>query len=105
MATQMLAPFAPHLAEEIWEQLGSEEPLAYAPFPAMNEKYLEDDRAIYVIQINGKLRARLDLPKDQTQEAILEHARADSNVATYLKDKQISKVIFVPNKLLNIVLV
>lgn len=103
MATQALAPLAPHLAEEVWEQMEFIEPLAYAPFPVADEKYLQDNILTYVIQVNGKLRARLDLPKDQTQEAILTIATTHPHVASFLEGKTIQKVIFVPNKLLNIV--
>jgi len=103
MATQALAPFAPHLAEEVWKQMETEEVLSYAPFPLSEEKYLQDSVLTYVIQINGKLRARLDLPKDQSEEIILGFARNHAHVASFLENKQVKKVIFVPNKLLNIV--
>jgi len=104
MAAQALAPFAPHLAEEVWKQMGAEDNLTYAPFPLSEEKYLEDNILTYVVQINGKLRARLDLPKDQTQEVILNIARNHAHVASFLENRTIKKVIFVPNKLLNLVL-
>ncbi len=104
MAAQALAPFAPHLAEEVWEQLGCQDPLAYAPFPIAEEKYLQDEVVTYVVQVNGKLRGRLEMPKDQSQEQILEGARRNAHIATFLEGKQIEKTIFVPNKLLNIVL-
>lgn len=103
MATQALAPFAPHLAEEVWEHLGSKEPLSYAPWPKVDSKYLTDDVITYVVQINGKLRGRFDLPKDQTQEVILEAAKQQPNIAKMIDGQSIEKVIFVPNKLLNIV--
>jgi leucyl-tRNA synthetase len=104
MVTQALAPFAPHLAEEVWEILEMEEPLAYAPFPVAEEKYLQDDIMTYVVQVNGKLRARIELPKDQNQEAVMEKARQHAHIASFLNGRQIEKVVFVPNKLLNIVL-
>ncbi len=104
MAAQVLAPFAPHLAEEIWEQLDYEEVLAYAPFPVAEEKYLQDEMMTYVVQVNGKLRGKFELPKDQTQEAVLEAARQNSHVASFIDGRNIAKVVFVPNKLLNIVL-
>lgn len=103
MATQSLAPFAPHISEEIWQHLGMKESLIGAAFPIADEKYLQDDVLTYVVQINGKLRARLDLPKDQTKEAILELASKHPHVSTYLEGRTVNKVIFVPNKLLNIV--
>lgn len=104
MAVQALAPFAPHLTEEIWEKLGIEEPLSYAPFPIAEEKYLQDEIITYIVQVNGKLRARLELPKDLSQEDLLEEARGHSHVAAYIEGKTFEKLIFVPNKLLNIVL-
>lgn len=104
MAALALAPFAPHLAEEVWNGMGESETLAYVPFPKADDKYLQDDILTYVVQVNGKVRARLDLPKDQGQEVILEMARKNSLVSNYLDGKEVAKVIFVPNKLLNIVL-
>lgn len=104
MATQALAPFAPHLAEEVWEQLGFKEPLSYTAYPAADEKYLQDDIVTVVVQINGKLRGRLDLPKDQTQDEVANAARNHPNIASHLDGQKIGKLIFVPNKLLNIVL-
>lgn len=104
MATQALAPFAPHLAEEVWEHLGFEDSLSYTPFPIAEEKYLQDEVVTYVVQINGKLRGRFELPKDRSQEEILEAARLNQHVANFLEGRTIVKVVFVPNKLLNIVL-
>lgn len=103
MATQALMPFAPHLAEEIWEALGFKESLSTTPFPAVNAKYLEDAVITYVVQVNGKVRGRFDLPKDQPQEVVLRAAQAHSGIARYLDGQSVQKVIFVPNKLLNIV--
>ena len=104
MATQALTPFAPHLAEEVWEQLGIKESLSYSAYPAADEKYLQDDVVTVVIQINGKLRGRLELPKDQTEEEVAEAARKHPNIHSHLDGQKIGKMIFVPNKLLNIVL-
>lgn len=104
MAVQALAPFAPHLAEEVWEYLAFEESLSYAPFPIAAEKYLEDDVVTYVIQVNGKLRGRFELPKDRSQDEIYQKASVHSHIASFLENQEIEKVIFVPNKLLNIVL-
>lgn len=104
MATHALAPFAPHLAEEIWEHLGFEESLSYALFPIAEEKYLQDEVVTYVVQVNGKLRGRLELPKDQSQEEIYEAARRNPHIASFLEGQNIAKIVFVPNKLLNLVL-
>lgn len=104
MATQSLAPFAPHLAEEVWHFLGFKEPLSYAAFPEADPKYLEERVITYVVQINGKLRGRFELPKNETQDIVLESAQKQAGIAKYLEGQTIQKVIFVPNKLLNIVL-
>lgn len=104
MATQALMPFAPHTAEEIWEHLGCRESLSYCPYPEVIKKYLEDEQVTYVVQVNGKLRGRFDLPKDKNQEEILALAKELDTVKRYLDGQKITKVIFVPNKLLNIVI-
>jgi leucyl-tRNA synthetase len=102
MATQALHPFAPHIAEEIWQRLGENSSIAHAPLAKIEEKYLIEDTAIYVVQVNGKLRGRLELPKGKTQEEILDLAKNDPAVAKHISGT-IANVIFVPNKLLNIV--
>lgn len=103
MAAQALMPFAPHLAEEVWEKLGIKEPLSYTPYPDIDPQNLEDESVTYVVQINGKVRGRFELPKDQTEAVILESAKANPHIAKYLEGKPIQKVIFVPNKLLSLV--
>lgn len=103
MAVQALAPFAPHLAEEVWETLGFKESLSYARFPAADPIYLEDAVITYVVQVNGKVRGRFDLPKDQSQEAVLEAAKHNPNISKFLDGMTLEKVVYVPNKLLNLV--
>jgi leucyl-tRNA synthetase len=100
---QLLSPFAPHIAEEMWQMLGCKEELSYMPFPSFDAKYLEDEVVTYVIQVNGKLRGRIDLPKDQTEEVIVDLAKNHPNVQKFLDGKGVVKVVFVPNKLLNMV--
>lgn len=104
MAVQALGPYAPHVASEMWEILGETSDLAYAPYPEVDEKYLVDEMSTYVIQVNGKVRGRVELPKDQTEDVILEAAKGHPSVSKYLNDVAIAKVIFVPNKLLNVVI-
>jgi len=104
MAAQVLMPFAPHIAEEVWQMLGCQELLAYHPYPQVDPKYLEREIATYVVQVNGKLRGRFELPKDQPQEVILTLARQDPNIARHVDGHVIQRVVFVPNKLLNIVI-
>jgi leucyl-tRNA synthetase len=102
-AVQMLYPFAPHMAEECWEELKQEDLLAYAPIPPIDPKYLIDEKATYIVQINGKLRGRFDLPLNQTEEALLDLVQQKAEIGKYLEGKKVMKTIFVPNKLLNIV--
>jgi len=103
MAAQVLAPFAPHLAEEVWKQMGATSSIAYATFPVADKGYLQEAELLYVIQVNGKLRARLQLAKEQSQEEVFAAAKANAHVAAFLENKEIAKIIFVPNKLLNVV--
>ncbi len=103
MATQCLMPFGPHLAEEAWEILGFKESLSTMPYPEVDESCLEEATITYVVQVNGKLRGRFELPKDQPQEIVLEAAKNNPIIVKHLDGKDVSKVIFVPNKLLNFV--
>lgn len=103
MATQMLYSISPHISEEIWQILGGKTTIAYHPLPIVDKKYLEDDTVVYVVQINGKLRDSMNLPKDKSKDDIFELAIQQPKIKKYLT-KEVKKVIFVPNKLLNIVI-
>lgn len=103
MVTQALYPFAPHIAEEAWQHLGGTESLTYEPFPLIDPVYLVDATAIYVVQVNGKMRGKWDLPKDKTEEEILAFIKTQPQIMKHLEGA-IEKVIFVPNKLINIVI-
>jgi leucyl-tRNA synthetase len=102
MAIQMLYPFAPHICEEFWQHLGEKDTITYAPVPKVDSRYLSENTCTYVIQVNGKLRASMDLSINITEEQILKLAKENSNVKNHLTG-QILKTIFVPKKLLNIV--
>lgn len=104
MVTQALMPMAPHLAEEVWELTGGKGELAYLPYPEVDESYLHDETAMYIIQVNGRVRAKSELAKGLSEEQVLEKAKADQNVLRFLEGNEIGKVIYVPDKLLNIVL-
>ncbi len=103
MAVSVLAPFAPHVAEEVWEYLGGQQSVTYAPWPKADQRYLIEDMATYVIQINGKVRGKFELPKDQSEERIVHLAKEHPHISKYLTGK-VQKIIFIPNKLLNFVL-
>ncbi len=103
-ATQALYPFAPHLAEECWEILtGNTTLLATASYPKADPRYLIEDTATYVIQVNGKFRGRFELPKGKTKQDLLDLAHGDEKIANYLKG-EVKKVIYIPDKLLNVVI-
>ncbi|MFA5250564.1 MAG: leucine--tRNA ligase [Parachlamydiales bacterium] len=104
MALQMLHPFAPHIAEELWEHLGHKSSIAYAPLAQVEPKYLVEALTTYVIQINGKLRGKLDLPKEKSEEEILKLAKSHPNIEKYLANRKIKKTVFVPDKLINLVI-
>ncbi|MDJ0110264.1 class I tRNA ligase family protein, partial [Rhodococcus erythropolis] len=100
----MLAPLAPHLAEELWSRLGHTESLAHGPFPAVEEKWLVEDTVEYPIQVNGKVRSRISVPADADRKAVEEIALADEKIVALLEGKAPRKVIVVPGKMVNIVL-
>ena len=101
--TLLLAPMAPHLAEELWEALGHTESLTYAPWPEFDPALLKDDDVEVPVQINGKLRTRITVPVDTDREALERLAREDERVAALLADKTVKKVVIVPGKLVNFV--
>ncbi len=103
MTIQCLSSFAPHISQELWEHLGFTEELSFCPFIEVNPSYLQDDTVTYIVQVNGKLRGRFDLPRDLTQETIIKLAEENPNIKKYLTG-DIIKLVFVPNKLINFVM-
>jgi leucyl-tRNA synthetase len=101
--TLMLAPMAPHITEEVWERLGMEGSVLDAPWPRWDEASAADDVVTVVVQVNGKLRDRLEVPVDAGQDDVLARAKAAGNTARFLEGKQIVKEIYVPGKLVNLV--
>jgi leucyl-tRNA synthetase len=99
----LLAPFAPHLAEELWQVLGHPETLAYEPWPKYDPDLTKADEFEIPIQVNGKLRAKITVPAGTTEATLRELAQADAKVREALAGKQIRKLIVVPGKLVNIV--
>jgi leucyl-tRNA synthetase len=100
---QLLAPFAPHIAEELWEVSGHEDSVHLSQWPKWDDKYLISDTARIVVQVNGKVRAELVVGVDSTEEDVVKAARDDQKIKAYLEGKEIKRVILVPNKLLNLV--
>lgn len=101
--SQLVAPFAPHIAEELWQQLGNEGSIHVATWPTYDEKYLVEDTVTIAVQVNGKLRATVQAPAGSDQAAATELANADAKVTAHLDGKTIVKTIYVPDKLLNFV--
>ncbi|HEX9015899.1 MAG TPA: leucine--tRNA ligase, partial [Chloroflexota bacterium] len=100
---QLLAPFAPHLAEELWARLGHAATIAYEPWPAYDEARLRTDTVEIVVQVNGKVRSRLVAPADTAEPELEALARADAAVQKHLDGKTVLKAIVVRNKLVNLV--
>ncbi|GBX91168.1 leucyl-tRNA synthetase [Staphylococcus aureus] len=100
---KMLAPIAPHVGEELWSKLGHEESITYQPWPTYDEALLVDDEVEIVVQVNGKLRAKIKIAKDTSKEEMQEIALSNDNVKASIEGKDIMKVIAVPQKLVNIV--
>ncbi|NLE80695.1 MAG: leucine--tRNA ligase, partial [Rhodococcus sp.] len=99
----MVAPLAPHLAEELWSRLGHEGTLAHGPFPAADEKWLVEDTVEYPIQVNGKVRSRISVPADASREDVEKIALADEKIVALLEGNDPRKVIVVRGKMVNVV--
>ncbi|ANW67302.1 leucine--tRNA ligase [Mycobacterium sp. djl-10] len=99
----MVAPLAPHLAEELWQRLGHEGSLAHGPFPVADPAYLVEDTVEYPVQVNGKVRGRITVPADADKSAVEQLARADEKVLAFLAGAEPKKVIVVPGRLVNLV--
>jgi leucyl-tRNA synthetase len=100
---RLLGPITPHICEALWDALGGSGPLYRAQWPQADESARERRQVTLVVQVNGKLRARLELEPGATQERALEQALRIDNVQRHLEGKAVRKVIHVPDRLLNIV--
>ena len=103
MLIRILCPFAPHLAEELWESVGGEGLCSLAEWPQWDEAKTVDQTVEVAVQINGKVRASLELPLNCPKEDAIAAAKADEKVAPYLDGKTVIKEICVPNKIINLV--
>jgi len=99
----LLAPFAPYLTHELWEMLGEKGSLLKAPWPKYDAVLAKEEEIEIPVQVNGKLRGRVVVPADASQELVVERALADEKVKAAMAGKQVVKTIFVPGKLLNFV--
>ena len=101
----MISPITPHLAEEIWEKLGHTESISYVAWPTYDESKLFDDTVEVAVQINGKVRTKINVAKDITKEDLEKVALEDENVKQWIDGKELKKVIAIPGRLVNIVAV
>jgi leucyl-tRNA synthetase len=100
----LVSPFAPHMAEELWQALGHTETLAYEPWPKFDPALAREDTIEVPVQINGRVRSKLSVPTDADAKALETAARADARIAELLAGKQIVKAIVVPGRLVNFVI-
>jgi leucyl-tRNA synthetase len=99
----LLAPFAPHMAEELWEALGHGETLAYEPWPEFDEAMLKQDTIEVPVQIGGKLRAKIEVPADSDADVLLAAAKRHPRIAEMIEGKKIVKEIVIPGRMVNLV--
>jgi leucyl-tRNA synthetase len=100
---QVLSPFAPHLSEELWSQLGHAEPIADATWPTYEPALCVDDVVEIGVQVNGKARGRVKLARDATEELAKSESLKDENVVRFIADKPLKKFIYVPGKIVNFI--
>lgn len=100
---QILAPFAPHMTEELWQQLGHTDTIHVDHWPIWDDQYFVASSMKMPIQINGKVRATIEVSADATEESIISQAKTHEKVAPYLKDKELRKAIYVKNRIVNLV--
>jgi leucyl-tRNA synthetase len=100
---RLLAPFVPHFAEELWAELGNEVGLEASGWPGYDADAVVDEEITVVVQVNGKLRSKLTVAPDAKEEDVRAAALADEKIKPYLEGKEIKKVVYVPGKLVSVV--
>lgn len=100
---QLLSPFAPHIAEELWQRLGHNESIAYEPWPDFDPELVQHEQVTIAVQVNGKLRDKMEVAPDISKDDLLNEARKCEKVASYLEGKEIVREIAVPGRLVNFV--
>ena len=99
----VLSPFAPHICEEIWQQIGNTESIIFSSFPDYIESYLQDNTKIYPVSINGKLKYKIELSTDLTKQEIEKAILSDENFIKKLDGNNPKRVIIIPGKIINFV--
>lgn len=100
---KLLSPIVPHVAEEIWQIMGHEETITYEAWPTYDESKLVQDTVQVILQVNGKVRSKVEVEKDLDQAELEKIALADERIQQWTAEKDIKKVIVIPNKIVNIV--
>lgn len=100
---KMIAPLMPHLAEELWSQFNESETITYQPWPTYDEKALVEDEVEMIVQVNGKVRAKIKMAKDADNKDVEDAALANEHVHSFVDGKNVKKVIVIPNRIVNIV--
>jgi leucyl-tRNA synthetase len=100
----LLAPFVPHVASELWQEFESRASLEDASWPMFSSDALEEEQLLIIVQINGKMRGKITVPADTTQDRIEKIALGDPRVAVFLDGKKVGRIVYVPRRLVNIVL-
>jgi leucyl-tRNA synthetase len=100
----LVAPFAPHLAEELWQRLGHAASLAYEPWPAFDEELCRDEVVEIAVQVNGRVRGRIRIAPDAPEDEARRAAEAEPNVMQHTAGKPIKKFLYVPGKIVNLLL-
>jgi len=103
MFVKVLSPFAPHVAEELWQRLGHRQSIAYAAWPAYDDAKLARDVMVIAVQVSGKLRGQIEVPLDASEATIVAAAKADDKVQAFLAGKAIKREIYVKGRLVNLV--
>jgi leucyl-tRNA synthetase len=100
---KLLSPVCPHIGEELWQKLGHNDTITYEPWPTYDESKLVEEEVEIVVQVNGKVRAKLRVPADLSKEELEQMAMQDEKIQEHIAGKTVRKVITVPGKLVNIV--
>lgn len=100
---KLLAPYAPHLGEELWQKLGNNNTISYEKWPSYNEEFCADDSCTVVVQVNGKIRDKITAALNADKTEIEKAALATEGAKRFMEGKTVVKVVVVPNKLVNIV--
>ncbi|WP_143808233.1 class I tRNA ligase family protein, partial [Oenococcus oeni] len=100
---QLLNPVAPHITEELWQRMGHQETIAYATWPTYDESQIIEKQIEMAVQINGKVRAKINTPVDISRDELAKMATDNPDVKKQVADKNIVKIIAIPGKIINIV--